>query len=177
MPHKTIRFLTSDANVALGNLYECRNVSYFRKKRECNESFAIKHPRVHKLFTTIFRHPIKKHPFSLTNRHYKSNFHASSLSILQRKPSILRTMHKKSPLSPLRTGVYKQDNKIYVKFWTSPKPFYTSTNVATRQLSLVCPEPTKSISWDLFQSVLALEWTEATAARVFFENTDKLNSL
>ena len=35
------------------------------------------------------------------------------------------------------------------------KTFYTSISVATRQLSLVWPEPTKSISCDLFQSVLA----------------------
>ena len=35
------------------------------------------------------------------------------------------------------------------------KTFYTSISVATRQLSLVWPEPTKSMSCDLFQSVLA----------------------
>ena len=35
------------------------------------------------------------------------------------------------------------------------KTFYTSISVATRQLSLVWPEPTKSMSCDLLQSVFA----------------------
>jgi hypothetical protein len=36
MPHKTIRFLTSDANVVLGNLYASRYVFYFGKNRSDN---------------------------------------------------------------------------------------------------------------------------------------------